>query len=246
MITEYPISGDSVLLGFGGNGEIYFEPNATGPREIAINSKFVPNLSERLTMFIAGPPGAGKSTMASKMISYFNAEKNMPIYLFTGLSEKDDSLEELGKIRHIKMEPKVIKDLSLQKIRHASMGPSLLLFDDIDKISNPKLNKLIFDIADDALANGRAHDIKKGENISVVITAHHANDYRKTKYPFENSEYVIIFPLYAPINQTKLILDKIGLNKEQQEEIRSNCKRECIIHKEYPLYVITDNKIILI
>lgn len=211
-----------------------------------------PFFNDRMTMFIAGAPGAGKSYLAKQMINLL--PDNLDILLFTALEEKDGNFDELGKGRlyKIKMIPEVLRTIKLSEIRERMKGHQcILLFDDVDKIRDSKIQNLVFAIMNDALANGRGHEKHDGKgDIHVICTSHSANDYQKTKYTFENSNYVALFPGTTPPLQMYRMFDKLGLDKDlclkmirlgRRQEIRS-----IIIHKVVPMYMIFGNKIMLI
>ena len=178
----------------------------------------------------------------------------MDILLFTALEEKDGNFDELGKSRlyKIKMVPEVLSAIKLSEIRERMKGNQcILLFDDVDKIRDPKIQDLVFAIMNDALANGRGHEKHDGKgDIHVLCTSHSANDYQKTKYTFENSNYVALFPGTTPPLQMYRMFDKLGLDKELcQKMIRLGRRQEIrsiIIHKVVPMYMIFGNKIMLI
>lgn len=211
-----------------------------------------PHLNERLTMFIAGAPGAGKSYLAKQMIKLLPS--SIPILLFTALSEKDGNFDELGKDRiyKIKMTPEVLSSITLEEIRKkCQSSQAILLFDDIDNIHSNKIQNLTFGIMNDALANGRGHEKHDGNgDLNVICTSHAANDYTKTKYMFENSNYVALFPGATPPMQMYRMFDKMGLDKDLCMRMiklaRSQKIRSIIIHKIVPMYMIFGNKIMLL
>lgn len=222
------------------------------PKESFSGEEWVPNFNDRLTMFIAGTPGAGKSYLAKKMIGLL--PKDIPILLFTALEENDGNFDELGTDRlfKIKMQSDILKNISLKEIRKkAGTKQILLLFDDVDKIRDPKISNLTFALMNDALANGRGHEKHDGGgDIHVICTSHSANDYQKTKYSFENSNYVALFPGTTPPLQMYRMFDKLGLDKELCKKMinlaRSQKIRSIIIHKVVPMYMIFGNKILLL
>lgn len=59
---------------------------------IVYGSNLIPIYGERLSYFIAGPPGCGKSTTAAQILSLF---PTLPIYLFTDLEEEDRAFKGL-------------------------------------------------------------------------------------------------------------------------------------------------------
>lgn len=211
-----------------------------------------PCFNDRLTMFIAGTPGAGKSYLAKQMIKLLPS--SIPILLFTALEENDGNFDELGKDRlfKVKMKPETLEKINLKEIRERSKSPqTLLLFDDVDKIRDPKVQNATFALMNDALANGRGHEKHDGNgDIHVICTSHSANDYKKTKYTFENSNYVALFPGTTPPLQMYRMFDKLGLDKELCRKMiklaRMQTIRSIIIHKVVPMYMIFGNKIMLL
>lgn len=214
---------------------------------------WVPNFYDRLTMFIAGAPGAGKSYLAKQMINLLPT--NIPILLFTALEENDGNFDDIGKERifKMKMTPENLKGITLKGIRERVSAPqALLLFDDIDKIRDEKVKKQCLAIMNDALANGRGHEKHDGVgDIHVICTSHSANDYKPTKYAFENSNYIALFPGHTPpLQMYRMFVDKLGNDKRlcqrmmrlgQEQKIRS-----IIIHKTVPQYMIYGDKIMLL
>ena len=211
-----------------------------------------PNFTDRMTMFIAGAPGAGKSYLAKQMINLL--PNTYDILLFTALEEKDGNFDDLGKGRlyKIKMTPENLSAITLSEIRERAHGPqTILLFDDVDKIRDPKVQTHVFSIMNDALANGRGHEKHDGKgDIHVICTSHSANDYQKTKYTFENSNYVALFPGSTPPLQLYRMFDKLGLEKELCQKMmrlgRQQKIRSIIVHKIVPMYIIYGDKIMLI
>ena len=222
------------------------------PQQSFTGAEWNPCFNDRMTMFIAGTPGAGKSYLAKKMIKLL--PDNIPILLFTALEENDGNFDELGKSRlfKIKMKPEVLSKIKLADIRERSGAPqTILLFDDVDKIRDPKVQNATFALMNDALANGRGHEKHDGKgDIHVICTSHSANDYQKTKYTFENSNYVALFPGTTPTLQMYRMFDKLGLEKELCQKMiklaRMQKIRSIIIHKTVPMYMIFGDKIMLL
>ena len=77
------------------------------PQKSLTGADWRPCFNDRMTMFIAGTPGAGKSYLAKQMIKLLPS--NIPILLFTALEENDGNFDELGTDRmfKIKMKPEV-------------------------------------------------------------------------------------------------------------------------------------------
>lgn len=213
--------------------------------------EWYPNILDfgRLTAFIPGNPGAGKSYLSNELIHLLPS--NTEVILFTALEEEDGNFEGLKhRLYKIRMEPENLSRISLSEIRTRCKNP-VLLFDDIDKIRDNEVAKLTFAILEDALANGRGHKKHDGtDDIHVIVTSHSLNDYRKTKYTLENSDYVALFPQSTTYSQMRRLFDKIGLDKAMCEKVMDLGKkgdvRRIIIRKVAPMYMITGSQIELI
>lgn len=222
------------------------------PQESLTGADWRPVFNDRMTVFIAGAPGAGKSYLAKQLINLLPSTYD--ILLFTALEEKDGNFEDLGKERlyKIKMNPETLSKITLAEIRSRAKSPqTILLFDDVDKIRDPKIQNLTFAIMNDALANGRGHEKHDGNgDIHVICTSHSANDYQKTKYTFENSNYVALFPGTTPALQLYRMFDKLGLEKDLCQKMmklgRAQKIRSIIVHKVVPMYMIYGDKIMLL
>lgn len=239
------------------------------PREIGMippegsNTAFSPSEEEwqpsilnngRLTAFIPGNPGAGKSYLANELINLLPPDYQ--VLLFTAVDEDDGNFAELGdRLHKIRLEPENLSRMTLSTIRSVCPHP-ILLFDDIDKIRDKQIEKLVFTILEDALANGRDHtkngdDDKSGErDIHVIVTSHSLNDYRKTKYTLENSDYVAVFPQSTTYMQMRRLFDKLGLERGLCDRVIASGKtggiRRVIIHKVAPMYIIIGDEITLL
>lgn len=203
----------------------------------------------RLTIFIPGNPGAGKSYLANELINLLPPDAE--VILFTALEEEDGNFRGLkNRMYKIKMTPENLQRLTLTEIRKHCKNP-ILLFDDVDKIRDKQVEKLTFAILEDALANGRGHKNHDGEgDVHVIVTSHSLNDYRKTKYTLENSDYVAVFPQSTTYAQLKRLFEKIGLDKDMCDTVyragKHNGVRRVIIRKVAPMYLIAGSHITLI
>ena len=65
------------------------------PQASLTGADWRPVFNDRMTMFIAGAPGAGKSYLAKQMINLLPSTYD--ILLFTALEEKDGNFDDLGK-----------------------------------------------------------------------------------------------------------------------------------------------------
>lgn len=185
----------------------------------------VPIYGERLSYFIAGPPGCGKSTTAAQILSLF---PNQPIYLFSDVTE-DRAFEGL-EIRRMKMEAELIKELKPEMF--AMKSDCWVVFDDIDKIRDAAVSKALIALMDNIIANGRSHG---GHTINVIATSHSLADYRKTKYMIENCEYWVVFPSKTINSQLKRLLSKMDLDKLDLKKYE-----RVFVHQSHPSFIVTD------
>lgn len=217
------------------------------------NEHMVPyyNPKERVTMFIAGAQNCGKSYFVAQFLkTYKLMHPKRPVYLLTGLTEKDKHFEKFD-IREIVMNSDNIAELDLEKLRTddktGKRRGCLLIFDDTDRIRDKGLMQKVYKLLDDALANGRDHETQKGvADIDILVTNHEINDYQRTRGILTNCNYVVLFPFYSLATQMRLVMDKIGISKETQKKILNYKGRAVIIRKIAPMYCVMKRKVFLL
>ena len=217
------------------------------------NEHIIPyyNPKERITMFIAGAQNCGKSYFVAEFLkTYRLMHPKRPIYLLTGLTEKDKHFEKFN-IRQVIMDSTNVGDLDLEKLRTddatGQRKGCLLIFDDTDRIRDKALMEKTYKLLDDALANGRDHETQAGKaDIDIVVTNHEINDRNRTRGILTNCNYVVLFPFYSLATQMNLVMDKIGISKETQKKILKYKGRAVIIRKVAPMYCIMKKKVLLL
>ena len=214
--------------------------------------KFAPvfDRRERITMFIAGCQNCGKSYFISQFLkTYKTIHPERPVYLVTGLSEKDAHFEGLEMW---KVDLGTIPTLTLEDLRRISPDAprtgSLVIFDDVDRITDDQVNKAVVKLISDILSNGRDHATQRGvADIDIIVTNHEVNDYGRTKRMLTECNYVVLFPSATVGRQMKLIIDKIGVGKGIEKQITHyKTSRSVIIHKTYPMYCVMEDKVMLL
>lgn len=198
----------------------------------------LPNIEkdQRDTLFIAGPQGSGKSVFSSNYIKdYLTKYTHNKFYLFT-LKDKDEPLDELGPIRIKLNEDLIKKQLKLEFFKN-----SIVLFDDVDSISNKEIKKEVYRLFDHLLLDGRSL------NITILITYHSTSDYKNTRQILNNVKYVVLFPKSGGLAQNNYMLKTYcGLNNTQVKRINKLDTRYCIIKKTAPMMVIAQKNIYLL
>ena len=214
------------------------------------------NPKERITMFIAGPQNCGKSYFISKFLkTYKLMHPNRPIYLVTGLLEKDKNFEGFN-IRAIDLSTpdasEVVGSLDLERMRTDDQTGKrlgcLMIFDDTDRIPSKPLMKKVYDLMGMALSTGRDHTTQNGDaDIDVIITNHEINDFLRTKPMLTECNYLVMFPQCSLKKQMDYCLDKVGITKRMKEMLTTyNLSRSLVIHKTYPFYAVMLDRIIML
>jgi hypothetical protein len=197
----------------------------------------LPNREQRECIYISAPSGAGKSTWAANYILLW--KKMFPegnLYIFSKLAE-DEILDQFEPLR-IKINETLIDDEFDLNIFEA---PALVLFDDIDSISNKKIQEAVINIQDNILDIGRHYDIW------CLSTSHMLMAYKRTRNLINESSGIVFFPNSGSTYHIKRFLrEYAGLNKKQIERILTLHSRWIFLHKNYPMYIISEHEAYLI
>lgn len=208
---------------------------------------------DRVTMFIAGCQKCGKSYFIGRFIRehYRKMHSERPIYIVTGLSERDANFEGISMLK-ISTDPRTISKITLEKLRtHPVTGErvgALVVFDDIDRIADKKSSNAVYKLASDILSNGRDHTTQAGcADLDCIITNHEANDWLKTRTALTECNWVILFPAATTHSTMTRIIDKIGGSKQQKEDIvKYRTSRYLLLHKTFPKFCVMEDRIFLL
>lgn len=206
------------------------------------NSFFIPSIDDksRAIYYICGASGSGKSTISRKIIDTFvKAFPDKPVYMFSRL-DKDPSFDSLVN-KNIMIRIKVDESLITEPIDVINdiEKCSMVIFDDIDTISDKKILNALNNIKLQILEIGRHN------KIYCIITSHliNTNDRNSTRTIMNEMTHLIIFPNGGgSAYQQRYCLDKyIGFNKKQINEIiGTKNSRWVLISKNYPQYILTE------
>lgn len=208
---------------------------------------------DRITMFIAGCQKCGKSFFIGNFIRnhYLALHPERTIYIVTGLSERDRNFEGLNMLK-ISTDPKFLASLTLEQLRTNPLtgerNGALVVFDDIDRISDKKSSNAVYKLASDILSNGRDHTTQAGmADIDCIITNHEANDWLKTRTALTECNWVVLFPAATTHRTMTTIIDKIGASKEQKQDIiKYRSSRYLLLHKTFPKFCVMEDRIFLL
>ncbi len=173
--------------------------------------------------YIAGPTGSGKSTYAASFIKeYKKMYPGNQVILFSN-EMQDKVIDEVDPIR-FQLDESIVE----KPIEKEELSDSLCVFDDIDAMTNKKIQNAVEILRDNLLKEGRKH------GIYVLCTAHQITNYKQTRSVLNDCDTVVFFPK-SNIYGIKYYLSKYaGLTKQQIEEIIKLPSRWVAFYKHYP------------
>lgn len=197
--------------------------------------KMLPNQKdERDCIYISGPSGAGKSTFAGDYLKeYKKIYPNNQVLLISKKPLNKDV--NPNSYKHIEVTKEFINKIKIKDLKN-----SLLIFDDIENISNSKEDlKLVYNIINEMLNVGRSY------GISILVISHILCNYQATKNILNECTKVVIFPGAGCDGNYKNYMKRhLGFDKKQVDEIlKLDPKtRWLMIDKHYPINLLTQNK----
>ena len=167
--------------------------------------------TERITMYIAGVSGSGKSYFTGKFIEEYHAIfKTNDIYLLSENSD-DPVFDALDYVKKID-----IDGLEKDPIDFMDFKDSCVIFDDVDSLAG-KLAKAVFNLRDKCLKNGRKHKIS-------VITTNHSFTGRELKACLNESQIIVFFLSNYNRGLKYLLESYLGMSKRGIDKLRKNYK----------------------
>ena len=194
--------------------------------------QLLPNKNiERSILYVAGQSGSGKTWFCKEyLLEYQKIFPKNEIYMFSTVSD-DPSLKEV-KISYIDVSSIVDDDLDSSDFKD-----SMVLFDDIENISEKKVKNAVTKVLNHILVTGRHF------NTSCIITNHNLYNGIHTKLQLNESSSITYFPVTAGSKQIKYLLDNyLGLSKEEIQKISKIKSRSITILKSYPKIVLANKE----
>jgi chromosomal replication initiation ATPase DnaA len=189
----------------------------------------IPKRNTRSILYVTGASGSGKSYYTKNWTNeYIKMYPKNPIYVFSALKE-DPSLDSIKKLKRINLDEKFLEcELTLNDLKN-----SLLIFDDIDVISNKAIKNKINNILDTLLQTGRH------SGTSVVYTTHCPCSSTATKMILQECHSVTIFPAGNGGRSLKYLLESYyGLDKSEISRIKKLPTRWVTIIKGCPMSLL--------
>ena len=191
--------------------------------------------SERSINYVFGQSGSGKSFWTMKYATeYKTLYPKRSIFLFSTLKEDKNSLDKVKGIKKFNLDsPDFISD----DIPIEEMKDSLIIFDDVDNISNKLLKKKVWSYMNSVLQTGRHY------NISAIITYHVGCSGADTKMILNEAHTITLFPSTCGNRNLKYILDSyLGFDKNQVKKIKNLDSRWVSIVKSYPKVILSEKE----
>ena len=193
---------------------------------IANDAKFqlIPNTkTERDKLYITGPSGSGKSTFVRKYLEpYKKVYKDNPIYLFSSLPD-DESLDDIEPKR-VRIDETLYED----PIPIKEFSNSVIIFDDIDVISDKKIRDAVYSLLNQVLEIGRHF------KISCLMTNHLPSNRSDTRRILNECHVFVYFPRSSSSKIKYVLLEYLGLDKKQIKDFKKQNSRWISISKNFP------------
>jgi Cdc6-like AAA superfamily ATPase len=195
------------------------------------------NAEKRQIYYIAGASGSGKSHIAKGLAEKYQKQfPNREVYLISKLKE-DETLDSM------KNPP---KRLNLDKIIAAPLKDlevfrdCMIIFDDYDAFTKP-YDKLVESMMNDIATMGRH------TNTTMLALTHYLSNYKKTRLMLTEATHFVLYPQSTGLQALSYLLKTyIGMDKKDIQKLRTSSTRWVCIHKNYPMYAITENSAWLI
>lgn len=194
----------------------------------------MPNPFTTDRLYIAGPSGSGKSTYAANYaIHYKGFFPDNKVYLFSRV-DKDISIDNSGvPIMRVLIDEALVENpIDIAK----DLKDALVIFDDIDTISDKKIKTCLLQLRDDVMQTGRH------SNTSCICTGHQITNYKETRTLLNEATSVTIFPRASIAKHVKYYLQNYaGCSTEQYQRLIKLPSRWLTIFNGAPMFVLYES-----
>ena len=192
-----------------------------------------PDPEKRFIYYIAGASGSGKSYIAKHIAEQYQKQfKGRPVYLVSKLKE-DETLDGMTdrpiRLNIEKLIATPMKDLE-------PLRESLVIFDDYDTLQG-KEAKAVQTLIDDICIMGR-HTVT-----SILILSHHLSNYKSTRLCLTEATHFVVYPQSTGAHALNYFLKTyVGMGPKEVQAIKNTGSRWLCIHKNFPIYYITETE----
>ena len=187
---------------------------------------------ERQILYITGPSGSGKSTFTRKYIEqYKKTFKENPVYLFSSLAD-DESLDEVEPKR-VRLDASIYEDPILIQ----DFSNSIVIFDDVDVISDKRIREGVYNVMNRILEIGRHF------RISCIVTNHLPSNRTETRRILNETHFFVYFPRSSSSKIKYVLTEYLGLDKYQISKFKKLNSRWICIVRAYPSAYLSEHQI---
>ena len=200
--------------------------------------QIIPNPStERQILYVTGSSGSGKSYFTKNYCNEFvKIFPKRPIYLFSSIGD-DSSIDSIKGLKRIKFG----KDFLEEEFEINDFKDSLVIFDDVDCITDKKLRTKVNGILGMILETGRH------TNTYCIYTSHLACAGNDTKRILNEAHSITFFPATAGGRTLKYLMDNyLGLDKKEINHVKKLPSRWITVLKTYPKSIVSEKDIFLL
>lgn len=205
-----------------------------------------PNEHQADSMFIVGPRGSGKSTMASSYIEHYHKQFPKNKVILFSAKDEDPALDKFKYLKRFVIDDSWLDDDDEEKgtvsaePNVSELANSLVVMDDICAIKNKKIRMKVEGLRDKCLSLGRS------SNIYVVSTAHILRNGHETRYAIQECDQFVFFPERSSKMHIKSFLkEHLGYTSDEIKRI-VNVKGRWVLVRRYPKLVISESEAYLI
>jgi hypothetical protein len=224
-------------------GTLSFTESQDGSDSVELEDGFTFQLAprpvkekERMTLFVAGEAGAGKSYFIREYAKkYHKMFPDNPMYLVSYKDEDPilDAYEEIVRLHALA--PEFLHeclDIDFNEFRD-----TFFIFDDIDSIVNKKIKETIYGLLNKMLRLGRTY------GISVAYIGHALYGSNEIKQVLFEAQSITIFLRYLTYKKLKYLLEVyLGFSKNQIEQIRKIKDRSVTLVKGTDKIILSDTQ----
>jgi hypothetical protein len=188
--------------------------------------------NQREIMYVCASQGSGKSTFTAKYIKEY--QKQFPknnVYVISQI-EEDDAFKDIKNLKRLEIDERLISD----PISYEMFENSLVIFDDVDVMSNKEIKNAVLQLRNEIAELGRH------KNISMLQTSHASCNGTKTKSIIQECSCVVLF-MKGGNTYNRLLKEYLGFNDPEVRALKKLNSRWVCIHKTYPSIILTENEI---
>jgi molybdopterin converting factor small subunit len=203
-------------------------------------------------IYVVGPNGSGKSWIIGMYARRFHKMfPNKPIILFCRRAD-DPAYDDVPRTEivldstELAAKGKTIEDITDQIAESSksirNFANSLVIFDDVDNLTDKKLLRAVHALCADLLSNGRK------EGISVIYVSHIMLNAHQTRAILNEASKVYFFPQSSGTRGIgRFLKEYAGLENDQVKEILSiDDSRWVMISRVAPRYIASEKSIFLL